>query len=282
MLFASLGHASSVLPRDGLFQGANLNPLAIEAIVDRVQPGGVLIVSEEHGNPIHYARQKQALRALERTGRCEVSVGLEFLSWIHQDAISDYFEGSLAEADFLTAIGWSGIPFAEYRDQALFPRVNGGNLIGINAPRSLTGAISKRGLLGLTPEEESQMPPQFELGSALYRERFDLIMGGHVPAAALDRYFAAQSVWDESMAWRASEFLKAYPTHCLVIIVGDFHASWGGGLPNSLKARGVQSVTTISQIDSGAQAEAELREQLEVHPRYGVRADGIWISQTPP
>ena len=271
---------TGTLPREGFFDGATLKQGDIDLVVKKVEAGGVLIISEQHGNQLHYAHQKLALEALAKTGACTVSVGLEFLDWTHQTDIANYFNGTMSEADFLKA-AWGGEPWVDYKDQALFPKTTGGVLIGVNAPRSLTGAISKNGIDKLTDEQLKEMPPQFELGTAAYRERFDAIMGEHVPASALDRYFAAHSVWDDTMAWQTSEFLRANPKHCLAIIVGDFHASWGGGLPNRLAARGVSNVTVISQVETADLSEVELSTELGPHPKYGVRADAIWLSRTP-
>lgn len=274
--------ASAPIVRDGLLRGSTLQTQTLENVVADVKAGGVLVIAEEHGNPQHYARQKEALAALHQTGSCTVSVGLEFMDWTHAKATDAFLAGSLAEADFLKEVGWGGNPFADYRDQALFPRVSGGSLLGVNAPRSLSAAIAKTGVSGLSAEEASLLPPTFTVGSAEYRERFEAIMGGgHVPSAAMDRYFAAQSVWDDTMAWQAREFLDRNPTHCLAIIVGDFHAAWGGGLPERLRVRGVANVVTISQFDTGALSDAEVIEQMGPHPRYGVRADALWLSSNP-
>lgn len=270
------------LPRVGLLEGGNLKSTTIESLVAKVAAGGVLVLGELHGNKTHYLRQKAALSALMASGRCTVSVGLEFLSWVHQSSVDDYFDGKLAEADFLKAAEWGGNPFADYRDQALFPRATGGRLIALNAPRILTGAISKRGIENLTAEELALMPPGFVLGRNDYRERFDAIMGGHVPAQALDRYFAAQSTWDETMAWQVADFLTSNPSHCVAVIVGDFHVNFGGGLPDRLRARGVKNVVTISQVDTFGLTEPELTAELGPHPNYGDRSDGIWLSSTDP
>lgn len=207
-----------------------------------------------------------------------MSVGLEFLRWPFQDAIPKYLSGAISEADFLTAVEWGSDPFDHYREQARFPLVSGGELRAINAPSDLTRAISRAGLATLSPDLLTKMPPNFELGRADYRERFDQVMGQHVPPQALDNYFAAQSVWDETMAWQTREFLLAHPSHCLAIIVGDFHAAWGGGLPDRLRARGVTNVTVISQFETDGWSEAELAPEIEPHPRYGVRADAVWLS----
>lgn len=282
LLGPTAGWAQASPTRDGLIDGHSLQPIAIDDVVSKVEPGGVLIVSEYHGFATHYDRQKEALHALSKTGRCTVSVGLEFLAWPYQTSISEYFAGTRSEAAMLKDVEWgTAIPFEGYRDQALFPRTTGGLLLGLNATRALSGAVRQRGVEGLTPDEAAQMPPNFELGDQEYRQRFELVLPHSMSTAAMDRYFAAQSVWDDSMAWQAVEFLKTHPSHCLVIIVGDFHAQFGGGLPDRLRARGLKNVTVISQFDTAGLSEQEVRNEQGPHPQYGPRADAIWLSETP-
>ena len=95
---------------DALYDGSSLQPTALADVIRNVGPGSVLIVSEQHGNQKHYANQKAALQELKQGGRCTVSVGLEFLSYTDQAAITSYSKGNLAEADFLKAVGWGGNP----------------------------------------------------------------------------------------------------------------------------------------------------------------------------
>jgi uncharacterized iron-regulated protein len=278
LLASNVQPAQAALSVDGLFEGGTRKSISIEDVVSQVQPGGVLVLGEMHGNAVHHERQRKAIAALAAFQKCTLSVGLEFLSWPNQAFVDQFFEGQIGEADFLKEVGWGTDPFDNYRDQALFPRSTGGRLLALNAPRSLTGAISKKGLTALSAEELALMPPGFEVGSAEYRERFETIMGGHASASVMDRYFAAQSTWDDSMAWVSAEFLSKNPDHCLVIIVGDFHAQFGGGLPDRLHARGISNVVTVSQFDSAGLSEAEIEAEFGPHPKYGNRGTAVWIS----
>src|SRR5690606_17685645 len=115
------------------------------------------------------------------------------------------------------------------------------------------------------PEESRLLPPDFQLGNAEYFERFYEAMKDHVPdRSALENYFTAHSLWDETMAWRASEFLTQNPGHVLVIIVGDFHVAYEDGLVESLQRRNIRTLA-ISQVME--------REEIAPHPRYGRRGD---------
>lgn len=266
----------------GLFRGSDLAPLKIEDVIASVGPGTILVLGENHGFKTHQDQHLQILSGL-RQKQLKVSVGLEFFYYPDQALVEQFHQKQLPEADFLKAIKWGSPDFSYYRDQAMFPQVQlGEKLIALNAPRTLTSALAKVGLEGLSPEQAALLPPQFEAGSAAYRERFLELMP-HLPSpAAGERYFLAQSAWDDTMAWRATEFMKTHPDHVLVIVVGEFHVAYGGGLQDRIVKRGHQQVLSLSQVNSQGLAEAELAGQTQPHPRYGPRADFLWVEEARP
>jgi uncharacterized iron-regulated protein len=219
----------------GLYDGATGRALLLERALAAVRPGDVVIVSEEHNLVGHHENQLAVLRTL-RAMNLNVSVGMEFLYYPDQPLVDRFFRGEIDEEDFLRAIRWSGYPFDWYRPLVLFPRQAAGQALALNAPAQLTRALAQRGLAGLSDEERALLPPEFQVGNAQYFERFTAALRQHgsLPDVALRFYFEAQSAWDDTMAWRAREFLRANPAQVLVIIVGDFHASYGGGLPDRL------------------------------------------------
>jgi uncharacterized iron-regulated protein len=209
-----------------------------------------------------------------------IAVGMEFFSYPHQPQVNLYLQNQLAENDFLKAIGWGNNPFDFYRHQVLFPRQAGGWTQALNAPPWLSRKIAKEGLLSLTEEEKTFLPPQFQLGRPLYYQRFvDAMGGGHIPEEAMQRYFVAQSLWDDTMAWQAANYLSHNPDHVLVIIVGDFHATYGGGLPDRLNARGIHKVLTVSQTTLQDYTPEERERLLEPDVKYGQRADFLWTTE---
>lgn len=275
--------AACAHPIAGLHRGADLSPLTLEEIAREVPPGGILILGENHGVGLHRDQHLQVLQALRQAGH-RVSVGLEFFPLASQTQVDQWRAGRLAEADFLRQIGWGSLSFDFYRGQALFPDLaSGGKTLGLNASRDLTGRVAKVGLEGLTPEETAQLPPGFQLGRASYRERFLEYMGaGHLPSPEVgERYFAAQSIWDDTMAWAAADFLKRAPAQTLVIVVGEFHVQYGGGLPDRLRARTPAPVFTLSQVDLKDLSPEEAREAVAPSVKYGPRADFVWAEATP-
>ena len=80
------------------------------------------------------------------------------------------------------------------------------------------------------------------------------------------------------MAWIAVTEMQRNPNQVLVIIVGDFHVQYGGGLIDRILARapGLR-VESVSQVDRSLFTDDELILQIGVHPIYGKRANWIWI-----
>lgn len=255
--------------------------VSLEEALASVQKGQVVVLGEAHGTQVMADQHMQVLEILRKNGH-RISVGMEFFNYPDQVSVDEWRAGKLSEEDFLKKVSWGkGFPFDSYRRQVQFPDPQNEFVIALNAPRSLTGKISKAGLASLTAEEKALLPPQFTLGNDLYKERFNALMtgSGHVPTPdQLNNYFAAQSTWDDTMAWRAQEFLSRNPEQVLVIIVGEFHVQYGGGLPDRLKARGL-NVTTFSQVNLEGLSDVEQGREVFPSEKYGARADFVWTSR---
>ncbi len=266
------------LPADLVFR-QGLEPVSLEKALSQVSPGSIVVLGEQHGTREQAQQQVQILEMLRKNGLL-VSVGMEFFEAPHQNQVDAWRAGALSESDFLRQITWGSFPFEDYREQALFPRSDEGTkTLALNAPGWLTSKIAKQGLSSLTAEEKLSLPPEFSLGNARYFERFKAIMGDHLPSPqALDNYFAAQSTWDETMAFHAAEYVKANPNQVLVVVVGDFHVQYGGGLPDRLKARGARA-TTFSLVNLEGLSSLEQRQAIEPSELDGIRADFVLTSR---
>ena len=76
------------------------------------------------------------------------------------------------------------------------------------------------------------------------------------------------------------EFLKIHPDQVLVIVVGEFHVQYGGGLGFRIQSRRPGTrVTSLSQIWAEDMTDAEISEALKPSALEGPRADFIWVSR---
>lgn len=266
-----------------IFDGKTGQISNLEDALKNVQAGDVVVLGENHGFKEHQTQHMAILQQLRSQG-LKVSVGMEFFNYTDQALVQQWREGVLSEAEFLDKIGWKSPSFDYYSSQAQFPRLSvGEKTIALNAPRWLTSKVAKQGLSSLTVHEQLLLPPQFALGRETYKDRF-LAMMPHLPSQeAGARYFAAQSIWDDTMAWTAMRFRQEKPDQVLVIIVGEFHVQYGGGLPDRLWSRGFPGkVWTWSQVNTAGLTAAEIEEAKAPHSLYGPRADFIWVGEAFP
>lgn len=261
----------------GLIDGNNSVSTSVAGAVAGIQAGSIVVIGENHGLKTHQTQQIQIMQALRDRGLI-VAVGLEFLEYPFQADVNAFRRGLLTEDQFLKRVAWGSPSFDFYRDQALFSRLEeGSSTLALNIPRAVTTQIAKAGVNSLSADQQALMPPQFSLGRASYKERF-LEDIPHLPnPGAGDNYFAAQSTWDDTMAWTATEYMKAHANQVLVIVVGEFHVQYGGGLPDRLRARGNFPVLTFSQVQTEGMDPSEVEAATKPSEIYGPRADFIWL-----
>lgn len=268
---------SPVTERSGLFHGDSLQPTTLDQLAASIVPGTVLVIGENHGVPAHRDQQIAILRALRAHGRV-VSVGLEFFPWPFQAEVEAWRAGTLPEATMLERVGWGDPSFDFYRAQASFPLAReGGATLAINAPRTVTGKIAKQGLASLNADERALLPADFTVGRESYRRRFSALMPHDPASPRFENYFVAHSAWDDTMAWRSALFMAEHPGQVLVIVVGDFHVAYGGGLPDRLRARGLGRVQTVSQVDLSEIPPDQRGAAVSPSSQDGPRADFIWL-----
>lgn len=278
VLLSACAHAGSSAQIQGILDGTTLKSISLDQALSQVTPGSVVVVGENHGLKAHQNQQIAIMTGLRAQG-LKVSVGMEFFTFTDQTYVNQYRQGQLSETDFLSQIKWGSPSFEFYKDQVQFPLLTeGSQTLALNAPRTLTSKVAKTGLSSLTPQEQALLPPSFTLGRDSYRRRF-LAMMPHLPnPEAGERYFTAQSIWDDTMAWRATEFITHHPEQVLVIVVGEFHVQYGGGLPDRILARRPQTpVWTFSQVNTVDLSPEEIEAEISPSSEYGPRSHFLWL-----
>lgn len=270
--------------RSGILDGQTGESSDLASLVARIKPGSILILGELHGEQVVRNQHLELLTALRLQYPAGVSVGMEFVDYIHQTYLDHYSTGDITEAEFLDAVKWKGFDFGFYRDQILFPRAElGEKVIGLNLPRAVSSQIARGGLASLSKEQSDLLPPNFTVGRDSYRVRFFEAMGMH-PTPSLENYFVAQSSWDDTMAWKTVDFKIKNPDQIFVIIVGEFHSQYGGGLQDRIRARMAEQnidfpILTVSQLITDEMTEQDIQKAIEPSPTEGIRADFIWLSE---
>lgn len=262
-----------------LISGSDQSKIELSELVKNIEPSSVIVMGESHAfkgySKLDQLLQVKLIESLQEAG-FKVSVGMEFISFTFQESLDAYLNSEIDEGQFLKNINWGKTPYENYKKQILSPLNNSGWTYGINAPRFLTKKIFRTGLGSLTPEERDLIPEDFEIGNDDYYERFVEAMGGHGDPQFLKQAFTAQSVWDDTMAWNTNEIMKENSSDVFVIIVGNFHVRYGGGLVDRLYKRGLNNIISIIQTPNLKLDDIDREELAKPHEKYGEISTYVW------
>ena len=255
--------------------GDSGDELADRSLDDKLRAAKVIYVGEEHPNPHHHAVE---IEVLERAYAADPSVGLgmEMLPRTYQGSLDAYVGGTLDEAGFLAAVAWDktwGYPWGLYKPLLEFCRAHKLPAYALNAPRDLAHAVAKNGIDGLSAEQKAELP-EMKPGPEKHREQVREAFAQHPHAkfdeAKFERFYAAQLVWDETMAERVAAALKAPGAPArLVVVAGEGHTR-SFAIPERAARRGAAPYLTVLPVLDDEEADAR-RDRV---------ADVLWVLKT--
>lgn len=243
----------SALPYHGK-RLADGEPLEPEALFAELARADVVCVGEAHDNPHHHFAQLEVLRQLAlraRGGGRELAVGFEMFQRPAQPALDEFREGELDEAGLLEASEWEerwGYDFAFYRPLLETARDRGLGVVALNARSELARSVARQGLVALEPELRSELP-ELDLQDPEHREAFDEAMKNHPPMkSGPENMYAAQVVWDETMAESAARWLGGHlPARQMVLVAGRQHCA-SSAIPARIERRVPARVVSVLPV----------------------------------
>jgi uncharacterized iron-regulated protein len=141
-----------------------------------------------------------------------------------------------------------------YREILEIARKNRITNIALNASSETVRKVARGE--SLTDAEQMTIPIGFESDEAGFRN-FTAMMGGHpgIQEMELRRFFAAQNLWDETMATGVLEFKRRDPKTILIVLAGRGHVFARFGIPFYVKQKsGLKQLTLFprGQLDLAA------------------------------
>lgn len=247
---------------------------SFDALIDALQGAEVIYVGEQHDRVEDHRAQHAILEALHARDP-SLALGLEMVAHPDQPALDAFIAQEIDEAELLSRLAWTerwGFDFALYRDAFTFARAHGLPIVALNAPRELTRAVARRGLETLDPRLRALLPGELDLNDAAHRALVESALRHHpgMDEAMLARFYAAQVVWDETMAERTAAYLAHEDTpRRMVVLAGAMHVRSGLGIPNRAARRGAEPHAIVLPIEA-----RELDAALRARPPI---ADFLWV-----
>jgi uncharacterized iron-regulated protein len=266
-------HPMSTLPSPRIVATRDGRGLELDALLDALEPARVVYVGERHDRAADHAAQLAIFRALHARAP-SIALGLEMVQRPRQDALDAYVAHGIEEPALLERVEWRerwGFDFAMYRPLFEYAREHGLRIVGLNAPTELTRAVSRGGLDALEPEQRALLP-ELDLSNATHRAMFDEAMREHpgLDEARRERFYAAQVIWDETMAETIARTLSgAGAPHRMMVLAGAMHVR-PSAIPERASRRGAGPYRVVVPV-----AEDELEEALRSDPPLG---DFLWVT----
>lgn len=261
--------AESARPMHALVDGGQR--LNEPELWERLASSRAICFGEKHDSPEHHFAQRRALEELatrSAAAQRPLAVGFEMFQRPFQPALTGFVAGTLPEAQFLTDSEYRerwGFDFALYRPLLLTAREFSLEALALNAPKELTRKIGRGGLAALDASEAKQLP-ELDLGNAAHKAYFDAAMGDHpMPAdgPSLENMYAAQVVWDETMADAAASWLaRSGETSQLIVFAGAGHCH-RSAVPARISRRVNVPVLSVTPVLQSQLPELEERQHYD-------------------
>jgi uncharacterized iron-regulated protein len=206
------------------------------AMIKEISSASVIFFGEDHYDLINHKNQLEVIKALYEKG-LPIAIGLEMFPKKDQRRLDDWISGRLNEKDFIPIFyeDW-GYGWDLYKDIFFYAREKNIPLIGLNVTKEITRKVAQKGFKSLSREELSELPPGITCD--LNKRYMDFIKRIFEYKGNNDYTFhnfcEAQMIWDQSMAWHLSQYLKENPYRLVIVLTGTVHA-WKYGIPRQLE-----------------------------------------------
>jgi len=210
-------------------------------MMERLVSKKIIYVGENHDQFSNHLMELEVIKDLQGRGKT-IAIGMEMFQRPFQKVMDEYVEGKIDEREFLKGTEYFkrwGFDYNLYRPILLFARSEKIPVVALNQRQGIVEKVFRNGLDSLSEEERKFLPSGMDFSDDAYKERLKKIFQEHEDFGARDFnfFYQAQIVWDETMAESIDEFLKAHPSHQMVVLAGNGHLAYGSGIPERAKRR---------------------------------------------
>ncbi|MBE9137868.1 ChaN family lipoprotein [Nodosilinea sp. LEGE 07088] len=214
----------------------------------------VVYLGEHHDSAADHQAQLAIIQALYAENP-DLAIAMEMFQRPFQPAIDRYLAGDISEAELVVQTEYEqrwGFDWEYYAPILRFAKAHQLPVLALNAPSETVRQVSREGLDSLEGDDLRYIPPltDIDTSNSAYRAFVAEAFGSHSAHGSfdLDNFFAAQVLWDETMAATVAEFAQTSPSTQVVVLAGNGHVVYGYGIPDRVERRlgdAVQQVTVL-------------------------------------
>jgi uncharacterized iron-regulated protein len=213
----------------------------MDQLLDKLTSKRVIFVGETHNRYEDHLDQLAVIEGLHKKGR-DLAIGMEMFQQPFQAHLDAYVKGEISEKELLRNTEYFDrwrFDYRLYRPILRFAREHGIPLVALNLEKEITEKVGDGGIGSLSADERPRIPEEIDRDDQDYRERIKAVFEQHPIAKdeGFENFLEVQLLWDESMAERASRYLREHPGKTLVVLAGIGHLEYGQGIPKRLLRR---------------------------------------------
>lgn len=226
----------------------------LEGIIPVLADKRVVLVGETHDRYDNHLMQLELIRRLHAV-HPRLAIGMEMFQQPFQKILDDYIAGRVDERQLLRETEYYRrwrFDFRLYAPILEYARENQLPVVALNLPAELTSKVGREGIAGLTAAERKELPDDIDRSDAAYEARLRKVFERHPvrDGYGFENFIDVQLLWDEGMAERAADYLRAHPDYTLVVLAGSGHLAYGNGIPRRLTRRlDVESAIILNDWD---------------------------------
>ena len=202
----------------------------------------ILYLGEVHNSVADHAAQLEILESIYAQNP-NVAIALEMFQRPFQPVIDRYLAGEISEAELLEQTEYEsrwGFPWEYYAPIVRFALEKQLPLLALNAPNEIVSQVSRQGLDSLEGDDFRYIAPleAIDTSNVDYKNFVTNAFSHHShDNFNFDNFFAAQVIWDETMAMTIADFKQANPDTQVVVLAGQGHVAYGYGIPDRVARR---------------------------------------------
>lgn len=211
-------------------------------ILQAIAAAQVVYLGETHDDPADHIAQLEIIQALDEQN--EVAIALEMFQRPFQPVLDAYLAGTLTEAELIAQSEYDtrwAFPWEFYAPILRYAKANQIPLVALNTPAEVTRQVARAGLESLTGEDLRYIPPLTDIDTTnkAYQDWISEAFSAHGSGHGLefDNFFAAQVLWDETMAEGVVQQLAADPNRQVIVLAGEGHIAYDYGIPSRVARR---------------------------------------------
>lgn len=221
--------------------------VGINDIIEDMKNNDVLFYGEEHNDSVTHYLENKIFETLFQKYQSNMALSMEMFERDVQPIMNEYLTSEIREKNFKKdARTWSN--YRDYRPMVEFCKTNKLDVVCANAAgrySNLAGRKGQKALMALPLESKKFFAPlPYDTASGKY---YDKLMGlSHDPNDTAKKaapvmgmggfnLVMAQSLWDATMAYSISEYLKLHKGKKVFQVNGRFHSDEGFAVVNQLK-----------------------------------------------